>query len=261
MDLNASLYFQRKRRPKNKGGSKSVIHSNNGPKSGKAKSKDKTKAKDKGKEVDNVKKGPEVDNKRPNFIKGCKVPQRNLPRNYISHTFHQEKEVSDYPDFDKIDTINIAPEMVYLMNIYSRLREMDKGDILIEHLELLLAMSTHMRNRDSKISRAHNGKTMSDWVCFNKIQDKIWHFLRGGNVDNYVGNIEDFEIIKDHLGYEIDFPVVTPDSKQSRDSSSEMSHLTDDNLTSQALENRVTSSNKMSDDILSPMKIVIFPKT
>ena len=152
------------------------VHRNNGPKGGKAKSKDKPKAKGKGKEVDNVK-GPEVYNKSTNYINGGRVPPKNLPRNSISHTFNQEKKARDYPDFDKIDTINIAPEIVDLMNIYSRLREMDKGDILIEHLELLLAMSTHMRNRDAKISRAPNGKTMSDWVCFNKIQDKIWHFL------------------------------------------------------------------------------------
>ena len=36
---------------------------------------------------------------------------------FIFHTFNQEKEARDYPDFDKIDTINIAPEIVDLMNI------------------------------------------------------------------------------------------------------------------------------------------------
>ena len=116
-------------------------------------------------------------------------------------------------------------------------------------------MSTHLRNRDAKISRAPNGKTMSDWVCFNKIQDKIWHFLRGGHLDNYGVNIDDFEIIKDLLGYEIDFQVVTPDSNQSRDASSEVSLLSDENLTSQPLENSATSSNEVSDGILSPLKM------
>ena len=101
MKLNDSLYFQRKGRPKNKGGCKSVVHLNNGPKGGQAKSKDKPKAKGKGKEVDNVKKGPKVDNKRHNYIKGGRVPPKNLPRNSISHTFNQEKEARDYPDFDK----------------------------------------------------------------------------------------------------------------------------------------------------------------
>jgi hypothetical protein len=84
--------------------------------------------------------------------------------------------VRDYPDFDKIDTINIAPEIVDLMNIYSRLREMDKGDILIEHLELLLAMSTHMRNRDAKISRAPNGKTMSAGSASTRFKIKFGIF-------------------------------------------------------------------------------------
>ena len=63
------------------------------------------------------------------------------------------------------------------------------------------------------------------------------------------------EIIKDLLGYEIDFQVVTPDSNQSRDASSEVSLLTDENLTSQPLENSATSSNEVSDGILSPLKM------
>jgi hypothetical protein len=60
------------------------VHRNNGPKGGKAKSKDKPKAKGKGKEVDNVK-GPEVYNKSTNYINGGRVPPKNLPRNSISH--------------------------------------------------------------------------------------------------------------------------------------------------------------------------------
>ena len=74
-------------------------------------------------------------------------------------------------------------------------------------------------------------------------------------MDNYGGNIDDFEIIKDLLGYEIDFQVVTPDSNQSRDASSEVSLLTDENLTSQPIENSATSSNEVSDGILSPLKM------
>ena len=110
--------------------------------------------------------------------------------------------------------------MVDLVKFYNKLRDVTKSDILIEHLELLLAMSTHMRNRDFKISRAYNGKITIDWDCLNRIKDKVWHLLRNGRVDNYDRNIEDFEIIKVKLGYKIDFLHVIPDSKQSLDASS-----------------------------------------
>jgi hypothetical protein len=151
-----------------------MVHCNNGSKGVKAKS-NKLKGKSKGIEVDNGKKGPEVDNNKPNYIKGGRVPPKNLPRNTLSQSFEQEKELSEYPDFEKFDRSSISPEMVDLMNIYNKLRDKKKGDILFEHLQLLLAMSTHMRNRDSKFSRAHNGKIMTDWDCFNRIQDKVWH--------------------------------------------------------------------------------------
>ena len=60
--------------------------------------------------------------------------------------------------------------------------EMETGDISIDELQLLLSLSTHIRNKGSKISHTSTGKTMNDWDCFNRIQDKIWHFM-GGSMD------------------------------------------------------------------------------
>jgi hypothetical protein len=67
--------------------------------------------------------------------------------------------------------------MVVLMNIYNKLREMDERELVIKDLQLLLSMSTLIRNRESKISRANNGKAINDWDCFNRVQDKICFFL------------------------------------------------------------------------------------
>ena len=82
MELNTSVYFD-KRGPKKNGGGKAVVHRNNGTKGVKAKP-NKPKGKGKGKQVDSGKKGPEVDNDKPNYIKGGRAPPKNLPRNIFS---------------------------------------------------------------------------------------------------------------------------------------------------------------------------------
>ena len=73
----------------------------------------------------------------------------------------------------KIDRRCISHDMISLMKDYDILRGINRKDISIDELLLLLSLSTHIRNKVSKFSHTSTGKTMSDWDCFHRVQDKI----------------------------------------------------------------------------------------
>ena len=90
------------------------------------------------------------------------------------------------------------------MNDYDIVRGINMKDISIDELQLLISLSTHIRNKGAKFSHTSTGKTMSDWDCFNRIQDKIWHFM-GGSMDTLGEEIDNYDTIKDKLGYKLGY--------------------------------------------------------
>ena len=131
----------------------------------------------------------------------------------------------------KIDRRCISHDMISLMKDYDILRGINRKDISIDELLLLLSLSTHIRNKVSKFSHTSTGKTMSDWDCFNRLQDKIWHF-RGDSMDTFGEEIDNYDTINEKLGYQLDMLPVTPVSKQlSLEATSENSSVTSDSLT------------------------------
>jgi hypothetical protein len=97
-------------------------------------------------EVDIGKNGPaKAIFNQPNYIKGGRSPQKNLPQNKHSQSFKYEKHLDDYPDFMKIDRRCISHDMISLMKDYDILRGIDETEISIDDLQLWLSLSTHIR--------------------------------------------------------------------------------------------------------------------